>query len=109
MIGKYVARHADQGQLRYAGRDAQLRPAVVLIPFSCLVSEFRPLLAQIKDSFDLPEAMRSYFLQLFPLNPSAIIPSGPTLADLGLEGAPMEQADTSDAFHRQAKRPVGIV
>jgi hypothetical protein len=65
---------------------------------------------QIKGSFDLPDAMRSYFLQLFPLNPSAIVPSGPTLADLGLEGTPVEHSDTGDAFHRQqAAQPVVAV
>jgi hypothetical protein len=55
--------------------------------------------------------MRSYFLQLFPLNPSAIVPSGPTLADLGLEGGPPQHtADGSDVFHRQqAERPVAAV
>ncbi len=50
---------------------------------------------QVKDSFDLADAMRSYFMQLFPLNPSAIVPSGPTLADLGLE----EQAAAHDGHH----------
>ena len=65
---------------------------------------------QIKDSFDLLDAMRSYFLQLFPLNPSAIVPSGPTLADLALGGPPQHTADGSDAFHRQqAERPVAAV
>lgn len=54
--------------------------------------------------------MRSYFLQLFPLNPSAIVPSGPTLADLALGGPPQHTADGSDAFHRQqAERPVAAV
>jgi hypothetical protein len=66
---------------------------------------------QIKDSFDLPDAMRSYFLQLFPLNPSAIVPSGPTLADLGLDGGSLAYtADGNDVFHRQqAERPVATV
>jgi glutathionyl-hydroquinone reductase len=62
---------------------------------------------QIRDSFDLPDAMRSYFLQLFPLNPSAIVPSGPTLQDLGLEEAPAGHSDSGEAFHRQqAAQPV---
>ncbi len=50
--------------------------------------------------------MRSYFLQLFPLNPSAIIPSGPTLADLQLEETGGLEAggldDSHDAFFHQS-------
>jgi len=35
--------------------------------------------------FDLDKARRSYFGNLFPLNPGGIVPAGPTAADLGLE------------------------
>lgn len=38
-----------------------------------------------QDCFDLEDARRSYFQQLFPLNPGGIVPSGPTAADLGLD------------------------
>eukprot|EP01026_Neomeris_dumetosa_P057869 TRINITY_DN53501_c0_g1_i12.p1 TRINITY_DN53501_c0_g1~~TRINITY_DN53501_c0_g1_i12.p1 ORF type:complete len:415 (-),score=38.34 TRINITY_DN53501_c0_g1_i12:610-1854(-) len=37
---------------------------------------------QVKDTFDFDDARRSYFQQLFPLNPGGIIPSGPTFTDL---------------------------
>ena len=57
----------------------------------------RPLL---QDCFDLDEARRSYFSQLFPLNPGAIVPSGPTAADLGLHLPPGRgSASFADAFH----------
>jgi len=39
---------------------------------------------QISDTFNVDDARRSYFGQLFPLNPGGIVPSGPTAADLGL-------------------------
>lgn len=41
-----------------------------------------------QDCFDLDDARRSYFSQLFPLNPGGIVPSGPTLADLRLDSPP---------------------
>ena len=34
---------------------------------------------------DIDDCRRSYFQQLFPLNPSGIVPCGPTLKDLGLD------------------------
>eukprot|EP01025_Chloroclados_australasicus_P018917 TRINITY_DN20106_c0_g1_i5.p2 TRINITY_DN20106_c0_g1~~TRINITY_DN20106_c0_g1_i5.p2 ORF type:complete len:404 (-),score=29.56 TRINITY_DN20106_c0_g1_i5:376-1587(-) len=37
---------------------------------------------QIKDTFDFDDARRSYFEQLFPLNPGGIIPAGPTFQDI---------------------------
>jgi hypothetical protein len=40
--------------------------------------------AQVRDSFDLDDARRSYFQSLFPLNAGGIVPAGPTLADLAL-------------------------
>ena len=33
--------------------------------------------------FDLDEARRSYYTNLFPLNPGGIVPAGPSPADLG--------------------------
>ena len=45
---------------------------------------------QIRDSIDVADACRSYFSQLFPLNPGGIVPSGPTLEDLNLD--PMAEA-----------------
>jgi hypothetical protein len=35
-------------------------------------------------TFDLEDARNSYFGQLFPLNPSRIVPVGPTLHDIGV-------------------------
>lgn len=42
---------------------------------------------QVKDSVDVADACRSYFQQLFPLNPGGIVPAGPTLDDLKLSEA----------------------
>lgn len=39
---------------------------------------------QVKDTYGVDAARRSYYGQLFPLNPSGIIPSGPTAEDLQL-------------------------
>ena len=39
-----------------------------------------------QDCLDLEDARRSYFGQLFPLSPAGIVPSGPTAADVGLDG-----------------------
>ena len=61
----------------------------------------RSALVQIRDSIDLPDAMRSYFGQLFPLNPGAIVPGGPTIADLGLDSKSDGTVD-GDAFFHQA-------
>ena len=36
--------------------------------------------------FSLEGARRSYYTNLFPLNPGGIVPAGPSAADLGLEG-----------------------
>ena len=43
---------------------------------------------QVRDSFDLDDARRSYFESLFPLNAGGIVPAGPTLADLALDRPP---------------------
>lgn len=40
---------------------------------------------QVKDTVDIDAARTSYFSSLFPLNPSGIVPAGPTAADLRLE------------------------
>lgn len=58
--------------------------------------------SQIRDSFDLRQAMRSYFLQLFPLNPGAILPSGPSIDDLGLDAPIDHVAGDCDAFFRRS-------
>jgi len=65
---------------------------------------------QIRDSFALDQAMRSYFLQLFPLNPGAILPSGPTMQDLGLDAAASASAGRSEDafFHKEAPVPASI-
>lgn len=36
--------------------------------------------------FDLDDARRSYYTNLFPLNPGGIVPAGPTAQDLGIDG-----------------------
>jgi hypothetical protein len=45
--------------------------------------------------FDLDDARRSYYTNLFPLNPGGIVPAGPTPADLGFPDAPVAQIDAS--------------
>lgn len=40
---------------------------------------------QVKDTVDVDACRRSYFTNLFPLNPSGIVPSGPTAEDLLLD------------------------
>ncbi|WIA16995.1 hypothetical protein OEZ85_013909 [Tetradesmus obliquus] len=40
---------------------------------------------QVPDTVDVDGCRRSYYSSLFPLNPSGIIPSGPTAADLQLD------------------------
>ena len=49
---------------------------------------------------DIDDARRSYFSQLFPLNPGAIVPSGPTAADLRLDDPPQRgPTDPASIFH----------
>ena len=43
---------------------------------------------QVRDTYDVDAARNSYYGQLFPLNPSGIIPAGPSGADLGLGSDP---------------------
>jgi Glutathione S-transferase, C-terminal domain len=52
-------------------------------------------LLQVCDTYNVAAAQKSYYGQLFPLNPSNIIPRGPTAADLGLEGGPDGEARAS--------------
>lgn len=59
---------------------------------------------QIKDSIDVADACRSYFSQLFPLNPGGIVPAGPTLADLDLTKAHGRgPSDMKSIFHMQSQ------
>lgn len=61
---------------------------------------------QVSDTFNVDDARRSYFGQLFPLNPGGIIPSGPTAADLGLS-RPAERGSNSfnDIVHHRTQTP----
>ena len=60
-----------------------------------------PKYLQIKDTFDVDDARRSYFSSLFPLNPGGIIPAGPTAADLRLHENPKRGSkDIGKMFHR---------
>lgn len=50
---------------------------------------------QVSETVDVDAARHSYFTNLFPLNPSGIVPAGPTAQDLGLTRAlPPETALT---------------
>ncbi|KAI8473027.1 MAG: putative glutathione S-transferase [Monoraphidium minutum] len=64
---------------------------------------------RVADTVDVDECRRSYYTNLFPLNPSGIIPSGPTAADLRLD-APHGRGGGSleEVFHlRQAAAVAG--
>mmetsp|Transcript_21117 Transcript_21117/g.40199 ORF Transcript_21117/g.40199 Transcript_21117/m.40199 type:complete len:117 (+) Transcript_21117:1081-1431(+) len=55
---------------------------------------------QVADTFNMDDARRSYFEQLFPLNPGGIVPSGPTLSDMGLDNPPGRgPQNREDVFH----------
>lgn len=47
----------------------------------------------VRGTFNLDAAMRSYYKQLFPLNPGGIVPVVPELAQLGLDTPSSELAD----------------
>lgn len=62
---------------------------------------------QIQDSVDVTDACRSYFSQLFPLNPGGIVPAGPTLADLDLTRAHNRgSSDVKTMFHMHVSASV---
>ena len=62
---------------------------------------------QIQDSVDVTDACRSYFSQLFPLNPGGIVPAGPTLADLDLTKAHIRgTSDVETVFHMHTSASV---
>eukprot|EP00798_Chlamydomonas_sp_ICE-L_P000007 gene7-12815_t len=55
---------------------------------------------QVKDTIDLDSARASYFKDLFPLNPSGIVPMGPNETDLGLLKPPSREASGPTFFPR---------
>ena len=68
---------------------------------------------QVRNSIDVDDARRSYFENLFPLNPGGIIPVGPTLADLGLDSEHGRGSqDLDKVFHLRselkAAEPVAV-
>ncbi|CAM9160868.1 unnamed protein product [Choristocarpus tenellus] len=87
---------------RFTEADLRLLPtalrfdAVYATLFKCSTkrfSDFPSLQLWLRDvyqlpgvagTFDLEDARRSYFSQLFPLNPGGIIPCGPTVEDMDL-------------------------
>ena len=59
---------------------------------------------QVCDTYDVAAAQKSYYGQLFPLNPSGIIPKGPTAQDLGLADLGSgEHARVADLFHERSR------
>jgi len=57
---------------------------------------------QVADALDVDAARRSYYTNLFPLNPGLIVPSGPTAADLRLDAPPGRGSQRfEDVFHFQ--------
>lgn len=55
-------------------------------------------LPNVRNTIDIDGLRRSYFLQLFPLNPSGIVPTGPTETDLGLLAPSGKQPEESSIF-----------
>ena len=47
-----------------------------------------PSCLQVRDTVDIDAARRSYYTNLFPLNPGGIVPGGPTARELQLEKEP---------------------
>jgi len=63
---------------------------------------------QISDTVDIDACRDSYYTNLFPLNPSGIIVSGPTAADLQLNlPAKRGRDDFRSIFFEQQQQPVG--
>jgi hypothetical protein len=60
---------------------------------------------QVKDTYDIDAARNSYYGQLFPLNPSGIIPAGPSAADLGLGSDPGRGSLTASSVFRMNDVP----
>lgn len=61
------------------------------------------LLPGVAATVDVEGYLRSYFGQLFPLNPSGIVPVGPTAEQLGL-GEDPGRGTVDTAFHERAAR-----
>ena len=61
--------------------------------------EIQELCVQVRDTYDVDAARNSYYGQLFPLNPSGIIPAGPSAGDLGLGSDPSRGGLTSDSVY----------
>lgn len=59
---------------------------------------------QISETFNVAAAQKSYYGQLFPLNPSGLIPSGPTAADLKLGVDPERGALDASVVYTSAAR-----
>lgn len=58
---------------------------------------------QVSDTFDIAAAQKSYYGQLFPLNPSGLIPTGPTPDDLKLGVDPKRGSfDAADIYSAAA-------
>jgi glutathionyl-hydroquinone reductase len=62
------------------------------------VKRWRSIVSQVSQTFDLGAAQKSYYGQLFPLNPSGIVPVGPTAEDLGLRGESKKKKDAHKYF-----------
>jgi glutathionyl-hydroquinone reductase len=64
----------------------------------------------LADTVDVDDCRRSYFTQLFPLNPGGIVASGPTAEQLGLQGGQQQQKSSENrgsrlppqVYHRKA-------
>jgi putative glutathione S-transferase len=56
----------------------------------------------LADTVDVDDCRRSYFTQLFPLNPGGIVASGPTAAQLGLKGGRQQEQSVENRGSRLA-------
>ena len=60
-------------------------------------------LARVHETFDAEGARKSYYRQMFPLNPSLIVPGGPTATDVGLVDPPSAIPNESSCFHYKSE------
>jgi len=74
-----------------------------VLDFPSLHGWMRDMHLMAPGCLDVDAMRRSYYLQLFPLNPSLIVPAGPTAQQVGLGNHPGLRAQTgAPAFHLRA-------
>ena len=104
--------HSSDSKLRdgrFMPRHAMQCDVVIWVDVAATAAELTADLlcchVQVKDSVDVADACRSYFQQLFPLNPGGIVPAGPTLDDLKLCEAHGRGSSELGALFHEHKAP----